>query len=292
MLFSNFDFNILNDPDFKEDSVREEVIAPLLKELGYSASGENKIIRSKALKHPYVYIGTKKHKINIIPDYLMNAGVDDLWVLDAKSPKENILEGKNVEQAFSYAIHPDVRANIYALCNGRAISVFQVNKLNPIFYAELKNSQRLLDAIKRVLSPKSIKKPHLVNFLPDFGLYMIKSGWKASIEFVWYQLELMEIVRMDKESYTTFSKVNFFGMYYGVSLDFKQEQFNQLMSYFNDDAIKELSELLWRRPFQVDFSSPLTVGAKAIIGEKKYGNKDEDYIPLRITEFISPNIAN
>lgn len=292
MLFSNFDFNILDDPDFKEDSVREEIIAPLLKELGYSASGKNKIIRSKALKHPYVYIGTKKHTIHIIPDYLMRVGEDDSWVLDAKAPHENILDGKNVEQAFSYAIHPDVRSNLYALCNGRAISVFQTNKLNPIFYAELKRSQRLLDAVKRVLSPKSIKRPHLANFLPDFGLYMIKSGWKATIEFIWYHLELIEIVRMDKESYTTFSKVKFFGMHYGVTLDFKQEQFNQLISCFSEDAKNEINELLWRRPFQVDFYSPLIVGAKAIISKKRFENEDEDYIPLEIVEFIRPSRAN
>ncbi len=42
-----FDFNLVDSPGFKEDSVREEIIHPLLKALGYAASGPNQIIRSK-----------------------------------------------------------------------------------------------------------------------------------------------------------------------------------------------------------------------------------------------------
>lgn len=34
--FSQFDFHALDDPDFREDSVREALIVPLLKELGFS----------------------------------------------------------------------------------------------------------------------------------------------------------------------------------------------------------------------------------------------------------------
>jgi hypothetical protein len=38
-LFEKFDFTILDDANFKEDSVREEIIVPILTKLGYSASG-------------------------------------------------------------------------------------------------------------------------------------------------------------------------------------------------------------------------------------------------------------
>ena len=64
-MFEEFDFSILDNPNFKEDSVREELITPLLNKLGYSVKGKNLIIRSKGLLHPYVYIGSKLHKVNI-----------------------------------------------------------------------------------------------------------------------------------------------------------------------------------------------------------------------------------
>src|SRR3954469_5885774 len=50
-IFGNFAFDLLDSTDFREDSVREELITPLLQKLGYSAYGENKIIRSKRLEH-------------------------------------------------------------------------------------------------------------------------------------------------------------------------------------------------------------------------------------------------
>jgi len=37
-MFQEFDFKLLNNSDFKEDSVREALIMPILKKLGYSHS--------------------------------------------------------------------------------------------------------------------------------------------------------------------------------------------------------------------------------------------------------------
>jgi hypothetical protein len=52
-LFGNTDFkSILTDPDFKEDSVREVIILPLLKTLGYT---QPNIVRSKSLEQPFMY---------------------------------------------------------------------------------------------------------------------------------------------------------------------------------------------------------------------------------------------
>ncbi len=44
-IYPNFDFKLLHSPDFKEDSVREVLILPILQALGYDNS---QIVRSKA----------------------------------------------------------------------------------------------------------------------------------------------------------------------------------------------------------------------------------------------------
>ena len=118
-IFSNFVFSSLDSSDFKENSVREDLIMPMLKELGYSSQSENKIIRSKSVKHKFVQTGSGKHKLTSVPDYLLEVGGKYAWVLDAKAPNEDIKTGKNVEQTYFYAIHSDIRVSIYALCNGR-----------------------------------------------------------------------------------------------------------------------------------------------------------------------------
>jgi hypothetical protein len=39
-----FDFQLLDSRGFKEDSVREEIVLPILNALGYAGSGPNRII--------------------------------------------------------------------------------------------------------------------------------------------------------------------------------------------------------------------------------------------------------
>jgi hypothetical protein len=39
VIFGDFDFSVLADDDFKEDAVREELILPIIKKLGYTTSG-------------------------------------------------------------------------------------------------------------------------------------------------------------------------------------------------------------------------------------------------------------
>jgi predicted type IV restriction endonuclease len=104
-LFGDFDFTLLDDPEFGEDAVREELVVPLLAALGYTASPPDRIIRSRKLEHPFVLFGTVRKGITIIPDYLLERDGAYAWVLDAKGPGENIDTGKNVEQAYSYAMH-------------------------------------------------------------------------------------------------------------------------------------------------------------------------------------------
>ncbi len=171
-LFKDFDFSILSDSDFKEDSVREELITPLLKALGYSVFGENKIIRSKSMT-VFVTIGSQKQKINITPDYLLKIGNGISWILDAKHPKENILDGKHREQAFSYAILPDVRAYYYALCNGKEIVVFHIAKTEPVINVRLADIDNELNPIVSTLSPKFIKKH-----------YFLQQGDSAALHFM------------------------------------------------------------------------------------------------------------
>ena len=126
-MFEEFDFSILENPDFKEDSVREEIISPILHKVGYSPSGKMRVQRSKRLTHPYVMIGSKKHNIAITPDYTLYWEDRPLMVLDAKAPWESIYKSKNVEQVYSYAIHPEIRCEYYALCNGHEfIGLFEV----------------------------------------------------------------------------------------------------------------------------------------------------------------------
>jgi len=152
-----FNFAVLDDPDFKEDSVREEIIAPLLWALGFASFGAAQIKRSVALEHPFVSIGSVKRKINIIPDYLLCVDRRAVCALDAKTPTEDVIDPDHLSQAYSYAVHRDVRANHYALCNGRRFVLFRTADMSadPAFQFELKDIASRWAEIKENLSPSA-----------------------------------------------------------------------------------------------------------------------------------------
>lgn len=137
-VLDGFDHSSLDDPEFKEDSVREEIIAPLLKGLGYGASSPHKIIRSRRLVHPFVSIGSATKRISIVPDYLLEANGKLAWTLEAKAPNEKILNTKHAEQAYSYAIHSEIRVQYFALCNGRQFVLYHVSAASPILDFDLR----------------------------------------------------------------------------------------------------------------------------------------------------------
>jgi hypothetical protein len=96
-VFPNFDPSLLDDPQFKEDSVREVIIAPILSRLGYTPSGPHRVVRSKALVHPFIYAGTRKIPITLVPDYTLITEQKPACIIDAKRPSEDILSRKNVQ---------------------------------------------------------------------------------------------------------------------------------------------------------------------------------------------------
>lgn len=152
--FQNFDFTQLNSPDFKEDSVREVLILPLLQQLGYN---NTQIVRSKTFQNPFVKTASGKRALQQTPDYLLRIADSYAWVLDAKAPNENITDGGNVEQAYFYAIHPEVRTKFFALCNGKAFSLFRHDAAQPILYFELPDIAQYWDVLSNYLSPSSFQ---------------------------------------------------------------------------------------------------------------------------------------
>lgn len=155
-LFGHIDFRtITQNPDFKEDSVREVIILPILKQLDYE---QQNIVRSKALKHPFLKIGSKKREITLIPDYILKVEENYAWVLDAKNPNERVDDSGHIEQVYSYATHPEIRSTYFALCNGLEFSLYRRESTNkPILLFPLDEIEHYWDELKMYLSPSSFQ---------------------------------------------------------------------------------------------------------------------------------------
>ena len=195
MHFNDFDFAALDSPNFKEDSVREELILPILHKLGYATSAQ--IVRSKTLQHPFVKIGSKKRPITLVPDYLLQVNPGTYaWVLDAKAPNENIVAGDNLEQIYSYAIHPEIRTKYFALCNGRAFSLFRQDSAEqntPILYFELRDIAQHWEMLHDLLSVNSFQIGKEFSYTP-------RNLQPAAVAFDYLNRPLLEELPVKKQS--------------------------------------------------------------------------------------------
>ena len=156
-MFTPLPFEKLNETD-----VREEVIAPLLCRLGYKTGGENNIIREQSLRYPRISLGRKDPKkdpeLRGKADYILEVGGRLRWVIEAKAP-EVAIDVDAIEQAWTYANHPEIRAIYFVLCNGRTLWVFRTahgpdaEALLSLIYEEFDTSFQLLT---NSLSPEAL----------------------------------------------------------------------------------------------------------------------------------------
>ena len=283
-MFNHFDFSILADPDFKEDAVREELITPILNRLGYSATGDHRILRSKTLVHPFVDIGTKNYKVNIFPDYLLSVSGSIKWVLDAKAPGENILTGKHVEQAFSYAIQKDVRVLVYGLCNGHALAIFDVSHQEPILHMPLAAIDAGWDEVNKVLCPMAFIDPERLDFLPDYGLTMLRLGG-ASVESIFFPW--IPIIYISKVSDDTFTVTTHFdmGRDYVATFDLDRSTYQILLSKLSGADRARTTSALSRQPYQLVFEDdPPSLAFTAKLEGHVMSNEREAYAPFTVSE--------
>lgn len=293
-LFSDFDFNLLESPDFKEDAVREEIVFPILKKLGYSASSKNKIIRSKNLKHPFHYFGVKKYNVNIVPDYTFEIDDESKWILDAKRPTENITEGKNVGQAYSYAVHPEIQSDFFCLCNGKEVTIFSVKKNKLILNFHIKDLKNYWNQLEEILGPEFVKKPYLKEFHPDFGLFLLRIAddekFYSPLKFPFEALHF--IGKLNEKEYSINGTVgikheSFEGNKYAATFDFQEKEYQEFLSILPIELRKNIIKSLSSQPFRYYNSEPekFHFNIYATLGTAIHTNEDESYLPLKVHYF-------
>ncbi|MBO0180063.1 type I restriction enzyme HsdR N-terminal domain-containing protein [Vibrio parahaemolyticus] len=286
-MFSDFDFDVLNDPEFQEDAVREELILPIIRNLGYKISGDNRVVRSRSLINPLVAIGSKQRKVSIIPDYLFLADDKPFWVLDAKAPSEQLTRSKHVEQAYSYAIHPEVRAQYYALYNGEEFVLYQVSKFEPILQFKLKEISKHWELLFRLLNADVKANPALVEYHPDFGVSMVKLGAIQGFRFIGPLVNSKFIARVEDGLYTTTSVVEG-DVECAISMDFNQQQLEELLSYQSPEIAELTRNSLKRMPYYVmlEGDKEFKFGVVAVLSDQVQQNAEESYIPFEVQEFM------
>lgn len=154
-------FSTMNETD-----VRAEVLEPLLRRLGYAMRGAALIRREHPLSYPHLYLGRKKPGKDLtlrgIADFTLEVAGHARWTLEAKTPSA-VLDDEVVQQAWSYAIHPEVQSSYFAICNGALFQLFSTfaawgqGPLLELTYAELDSR---FDELRAFLGPAELARRH------------------------------------------------------------------------------------------------------------------------------------
>lgn len=178
MIFGKMKFDQMNETD-----VREDIITPLIHKLGYQKGTDFDIIREQPLRYPKKSLGRKKKtdpKLRGKADYICDVKNKIRWVVEAKSPDIKI-DIDDLEQTYTYASHPEVRAIYFCLSNGKIINFYETMKGpidEPILKVNYENLDEQLHAIANLVSPESLLRDY-----PDYQVDVGKPLMPGSRSF-------------------------------------------------------------------------------------------------------------
>jgi hypothetical protein len=285
-ILRDFDLSALDDPTFKEDAVREEIIAPILRRAGFKSTGPLRVQRSLALKHPYVMIGSKKHPVTIVPDYTLFYNNKPLMILDAKKPSEEIVNSVNVEQAYSYAIHPEVRCKTYGLCNGRELCFFHIDRPAPTLIIGIAGIDERWEEVANHLNPTVLETPEILDFHPDFGLHVHRMGITEGtlITFIGYHLQMLQ--KVDQHFWTASSTCSVNEREYMISFDVDEYALDKVLLGLGVEDRTRVREALGRAPFAADLEAQVIIDCSALLCSMMKGTH-EVFAAFRVVNVMS-----
>lgn len=286
-MFEGIKSHFFDDPDFKEDSVRELIIAPILKRLGYLPTGETRITRSKKLKHPFIRVGTKNHPVTTIPDYTIIHNEKAILVLDAKGPKENILKIDHIQQAYSYAIHPEIKCREFALCNGRQLAIFNIDSNNPLLLLDFTNFESSWIDIEKHLALKYLLNPVLRQFRSDFGHALKMLGLTKNNTIHLSNVRLDTFGKISNDFYTASTNCDFSDTTHCASFDFPSSMLGEIVSGIPKPLADMFCDAINRAPFYASAGLVIEIDLIAKMGDENIGGgngMNEAFVPLIIQE--------
>ena len=132
--------------------------------------------------------------------------------------------------------------------------------------------------------------PQLVEYAPDFGIYMRRTGALSGTRLIAPFCKSCFIGRVEDGKYSiTTTVLGDVAML--MSLEFSQSQLDQLLSFQSNELAAFTRNALSRQPYHVLLNpsvSEFDFGVIALLAEDVEHNAEESYIPFFVTEFTAP----
>ena len=210
-------------------------------------------------------------------------------MLDAKAPNTSIESDSCIQQAYSYAYHPEIRCKNFALCNGRKLTVYSTEIPDPIISLNFSEYSSNWQMIESVLLPKNLLRPELRKFAPDFGVRLKRIGFDQSSILVLIGARLNLFALLDKNTITATSNIIFGSEPHCVSFDFSTGLLDKVLSGIPSLLAEEFKNALHRQPFQAAAGLAIEIDIEARLGDA-IKVEHEEFMPLMITKILGSRL--
>ncbi|WP_158285931.1 MULTISPECIES: type I restriction enzyme HsdR N-terminal domain-containing protein [unclassified Caulobacter] len=172
--------------DMNETDVREVIVRPLLQRLGYAHGTEAAIRTEQTFRYGKAFLGRKSPKKDpeLVgrADYILEVASFGRWVVEVKAPGEDITRD-TVEQAHTYAAHPEVAALYFLVTNGRKFQLYRTSSLDaPLMAWSFEDGEEIFLALSNLVSPDAIKRK--VRLLVPDGGKPLGAGLPSSVQII------------------------------------------------------------------------------------------------------------
>lgn len=153
---------MLKFDDMNETDVREIIVRPLLARLGYEHGTENTIRTEQTFRYAKAFLG-RKNAAKDPPlvgraDYILEVASVGRWVVEVKGPGE-ALSRDVIEQAHTYAAHPEVAGLFFMITNGRSFRLYRTSSLdNPLMSWDFDSTDEVFLALVNLVGPDAIRR--------------------------------------------------------------------------------------------------------------------------------------
>jgi len=224
-----------------------------------------------------------------MPDYTLFVDDRALCVIDAKAPWEPVTGSTHVEQAYSYAIHPEIRAHTYGLHNGRELALYSIYGREPVLRVPLAETDTRWAEVERFLSPTSLAEPFRREFEPDFGLHYTTivgesqnrlHGDRYKIK----DLAFITISKINESCFTGAARVLHGGREFLASFDFPPHLLWQIAPALDDLTRRAFLSAFSSAPWNLALDIEFRFDAVVLLGQPVQGEHDE-FVPFNVIRF-------
>ena len=127
-----------------------------------------------------------------------------------------------------------------------------------------------------------------MSYKPDYGMRQLKDGVSRNLDHFFYDFQLYSLTILGQGQYSTMVELPLAGELHALSLDFSQNQLEQILAKAPNQIASFIHQELARDPFTprtIDFEGEIVFGVRARLGELQKV-QHESFVPLVAQEIM------